>query len=123
MISSQTDGALESYHGLPEIQGAWRVYMTVLRSVGLRLKKRLLVASGEVIMNDWHGELANGAMARGVERWRFDAQARVVEHDMFTHLDVRPSTSTLQRLRLLVCQPRIAIPFLRARHSTSLGAS
>lgn len=50
---------------------------------------------------------------RGIETWRFDADGRIVEHVLFTFLDVRPSTSLVARARIALGGPRTALTLLR----------
>ena len=115
VLESVTDGASERHEGKVLVGLAWRVYLAVLKDAGLTLEKTLLAASGDTIVNEWTGVLGDGSRARGIERWTFDDASRVREHTLFSFLDVRPSTDGMQRLRLLVAYPRMALNFLTER--------
>jgi hypothetical protein len=114
-LTAITDGASESIRGAGEIARAWRVYTHVLRRIGLQLRKRLVSATDDVIVNAWTGASRDGSAARGFEEWRFDADARVVEHSMWSSLSVVEPTGFSLVVRSLVGQPRAAFAFARAR--------
>ena len=108
-----TDGAEETYVGTDAIRRAWTGYLAAMEARGFRLDKRLLAASGDTLVNDWTGTLGGRTEARGIEYWRFDDEGRVYEHRMLSYLNVKPSTSALQRLRLALAYPLTALAFLR----------
>ena len=112
-LTSLTDGALETYEGGSAIHGAWTGYLSAMRARDFRLAKRLLVAAGDTIVNTWTGTLGGRTDARGIEYWRFDEQGKVTEHQMYSYLNAKPSTSALQRLRLGLAYPATALAFLR----------
>jgi SnoaL-like domain len=109
-----TDGAIEQFLGAEQIARAWRVYMTVMERIGLTVQKRLLVAAGDLLVNDWEGATRSGSPARGFERWRFDTDGLVVEHYIGSFLDVTSAHKISTQLRTLLRSPRMAIAFLRA---------
>jgi ketosteroid isomerase-like protein len=113
-LISFADGTHAEHEGKKAIARAWRIMMPVLRDVGLRLRKRLVAVTGTALVNEWSGNLASGAQADGMERWRFDAQGNVVEHAMWTSLARAPLDAPLTQARILVTQPRTALAFLRA---------
>jgi hypothetical protein len=112
-LESITDGAHERHHGVAAIRRAWRVYTAALTSRRFRIGKTLIVAADGVIVNEWQGTIAGTTKTRGIERWTFDADGRVIDHVMYTFLAVRPSTSAVQRLRMLLAYPRTAVAFAR----------
>jgi len=70
----------EHYRGLGAIQLACGVYLAGCVASGLRLRKRFLVAAGDTIINEWHGQCDGRDLGGGVEYWRFDAAGKVCEH-------------------------------------------
>lgn len=112
-LESLTDGAWERHDGAEEIRKAWAGYLAAMASRGFWLEKTLTAAAGDTIVNHWVGGLGRRTDAHGIEYWRFDDDGRVREHRMYSFLNVRPSTSPLQRLRLTLTYPRTALSFLR----------
>jgi hypothetical protein len=80
---------------------------------GFSLRKTLVSVGEDTIVNEWKGTLGGRTDARGIELWRFDDRGRVVEHRMYSLLNVKPSTSRLQRFRLTLNYPATAATFLR----------
>jgi ketosteroid isomerase-like protein len=113
-LESVTDGARETFRGADEIREAWAGYLAGMRSTGFSLRKSLVSAAGDVIVNKWESDFRGRTRGGGIETWRFDSDGRVAEHHMYTHFEIRPATDLRQRLRLLVTHPRIAVAFLRA---------
>ena len=118
-LESLTDGAWERYEGIEEIKRAWTGYLAAMKSRGFWLEKTLTSASDDTIVNHWVGGLGGRTDAQGIEYWRFDDEARVREHRMYSFLNVKPSRSLLQRLRLMLAYPRTALSFLRAQRKAS----
>jgi hypothetical protein len=112
-LESLTDGAWERHDGVEEIRRAWQGYLGAMKARGFWLDKVLTSASGDTIVNQWTGGLGRRTDAHGIEYWRFDDEGRVREHRMYSFLNVKPSRSPLQRLRLTVTYPRTALAFLR----------
>ena len=112
-LESLTDGAWERHQGIEEIKTAWKGYLAAMKSRGFWLEKTLTSAAGDTIVNQWVGGLGGRTDAQGIEYWRFDDEGRVREHRMYSFLNVKPSTSPLQRLRLTLAYPRTALTFLR----------
>ena len=112
-LESLTDGAWERYDGIEDIKTAWKGYLAAMRSRGFWLEKTLTAASDDTIVNKWVGGLGGRTDAQGIEYWHFDDQGRVREHRMYSFLNVKPSKSRLQRLRLTLAYPRTALVFLR----------
>jgi len=112
-LESLTDGAWERYDGIEEIKTAWQGYLAAMKSRSFWLEKTLMSASDDTIVNQWVGGLGGRTDAQGIEYWRFDDEGRVREHRMYSFLNVKPSKSRLQRLRLTLAYPRTALAFLR----------
>lgn len=112
-VESVTDGAEESFSGADSIRTGWQGYLEAMRARDFRLRKRLLTATGDLIVNDWTGSVHGRTRAEGIEYWRFDEDGFVREHRMLSFLNVKPSTSPLQRLRLAFAMPLTAMAFLR----------
>ena len=66
------------------------------------------------IVNEWSGTGAH-RRAAGIELWRRRADGLVVEHRLYTFLDLRPSAGLVARLRLGLSSPRLALALLRAQ--------
>ncbi|MEA2479057.1 MAG: hypothetical protein QOJ07_979 [Thermoleophilaceae bacterium] len=114
-LESLTDGAREEYRGAEAIRSAWSAYLEAMEARSFRLHKTLTAVSGDTIVNQWEGTLGGRTDAQGIEYWRFDADAKVSEHRMYTFMNVKPSSSPIQRLRLTIAYPATALAFLRAQ--------
>ena len=112
-LEAVTDGARELHVGSDEIRRAWSGYLGAMDARGFRLRKRMLAAENDTLVNEWSGTLGGRTDAQGVEHWRFDGDGKVYDHRMLTFMNVKPSTSPLQRLRLLAAYPLTAVTFLR----------
>ena len=113
VLDSFTDGALERYVGSDAIRKAWDGYLAAMKKRGFSLRKTLVSVGEDTIVNEWKGTLGGRTDARGIELWRFDEKGRVVEHRMYSLLNVKPSESVLQRFRLSLNYPFTAMTFLR----------
>jgi ketosteroid isomerase-like protein len=114
VMLSVTDGAEERFEGANAIRAAWRRYFDGVRSTGFQLTKTVVSADGDTIVNSYDSSFRDGRTGRGIETWRFDDDAKVHEHHMYSFFDVRSSSNLVQQLRLLISYPRIALAFLRA---------
>jgi ketosteroid isomerase-like protein len=114
VMQSVTDGAEERFDGAEAIREAWRGYFEGMRTTGFQLAKSLVSADADTIVNSYESSFRDGRSGRGIETWRFDDEGKVREHHMYSFLEVRPSSSLVQQLRLLISYPRIALAFLRA---------
>ncbi len=110
-----TDGAEESFRGVDEVRSAWAGYLDAMAERDFRLAKTLVATSSDTIVNEWSGTIAGRTDSRGIEYWVFDDDGRVREHRLYTFLDVRPSSSPIQRARMGLAYPRTALSFLRAQ--------
>lgn len=110
-----TDGAEESFRGAAAVRGAWASYLKAMAARDFRLAKTVVSVTDEVILNEWTGTIGGHNESRGIEYWVFDEAGRVREHRLYTFLDVRPSTSPVQRARMGLAYPRTALSLLRAQ--------
>jgi ketosteroid isomerase-like protein len=115
LMQTLTDGAAETFRGAEAAGDAWDGYLEVMEQRGFRLAKTIVSVSEDVIVNQWTGTLGGRTESRGIEYWVFDEGGKVREHRLFSFLNVKPSTSRLQRARLVATYPRTALSFLRAQ--------
>jgi hypothetical protein len=114
------DGAFESWEGADQIRTAWGAYLDAMCERGFTLRKTLLSATGDTIVNTWVGSLGGRTDAQGIEYWRFDDDGKVREHRMYSLMNVKASTSPLARLRMALAYPLSSLAFLRARKRAGL---
>ena len=119
-LENYVDGAYERWDGADAIRSAWGAYLDAMRERGFSLRKTLLSASGDTIVNTWTGSLGGRTDAEGIEYGRFDDAGKVREHRMYSLMNVKPSTSPLARLRMALSYPLSAMAFLRARKRAGL---
>lgn len=120
LLENYVDGAFEGWDGGDAIRDAWSAYLDAMRERRFTLRKTLLSAADDTIVNTWTGSLGGRTDAQGIEYWRFDGDAKVREHRMYTLMNVKPSTSPLARLRMAAAYPLSALAFLRARKRAGL---
>ena len=114
-MQTLTDGAEESFHGAAAVRDAWASYLDAMAERDFRLAKTIVSVSGDVICNEWTGTMGGRGESRGIEYWVFDEEGKVREHRLYTFLDVRASTSPVQRARMGLAYPRTALSLLRAQ--------
>lgn len=114
-LENYVDGTFESWEGRDAIRTAWGIYLGAMGERRFSLRKTLLSAGGDTIVNTWSGTLGGRTDAEGIEYWRFDDEGKVREHRLYSLMNVKPSTSPLARLRLAAAYPLSALAFLRAR--------
>ena len=119
-LENYVDGAFESWHGADAIRSAWGAYLDAMRERGFTLRKSLLSAAGDTIVNTWVGSLGGRTDAHGIEYWRFDDAGKVREHRMYSLMNVKASTNPLARLRMALAYPASALAFLKARKRAGL---
>lgn len=95
-----TDGASDRIEGLDEVTRAVTTLSAICKRHRLKVEKQFVVASGNVIVNTWTGGFAGRDTQFGLEIWTLCGE-RVVRHQQYTFLDVRPSTSVVAALRAL----------------------
>jgi hypothetical protein len=119
-LENYVDGAFEAWDGGDRVREAWGAYLDAMRERGFTLRKTLLSAGGDTIVNTWTGSLGGRTDAQGIEYWRFDDDAKVREHRMYSLMNVKASTHPLARLRMALAYPLSSLAFLRARKRAGL---
>jgi hypothetical protein len=114
VLETITDGLHERQEGIAAIESAIDTYGAVFRARRLKVSKRLVSATGDVVVNTWTGGFDGRTRQCGIEFFRL-RDGLVVHHAMYTFLDVRPATSLLARLRLLLAAPRPMLALGRAQ--------
>lgn len=104
VLETLTEGLYERAQGIDAICAAIDIYAPVFTARGLKVEKRLVSASAAVVVNAWTGGFGGKHNQRGIEAFRL-RDGLVVHHEMYTFLDVRPSTSLFGRLRSLLYAP------------------
>jgi ketosteroid isomerase-like protein len=105
------DGAYERHEGFDAIRRAATAMAATWRERSLRVRKHVECADADTIVLTWTGGFDGVTRQFGTEIWTL-RDGRVVHHQMYAYLDVRPSTSLRARLRLLLNAPRLAITHL-----------
>lgn len=113
LLEAITDGAVERFVGAEEIRAGWEGYLSAMDKRGFSLRKQLRAVEGDTIVNEWTGTLGGRTKSIGIEHWTFDGEGKVRLHRMYSFLNIKPSTSTRQRLRLALNYPLTALTFLR----------
>jgi hypothetical protein len=97
---SIVDGGVERNEGIDEITHAAQILVKVFVAHNIAIKKQLVSATEDVIVNTWTGGFDGHQNQRGVEIWKL--RDGLVEHQqMYTFLDVRPMESLRARLRAM----------------------
>jgi hypothetical protein len=104
------DGASERHQGIAAIREAATAMAGVWRDHRLQVKKTVQCSDHNTIALTWTGGFDGADRQFGTEIWTF-RDGLVIRHQMYAYLDVRPSTSLIARLRVLVTAPRLAISF------------
>jgi ketosteroid isomerase-like protein len=115
LMEAITDGAVERFVGAEEIRAGWEGYLQAMDQRGFSLRKQIRTVDGDTIVNEWTGTLGGRTKAIGIEHWTFDDDGKVRLHRMYSFLNIKPSTSSLQRARLFFTYPLSSIAFLRSR--------
>ncbi|MGW0159501.1 nuclear transport factor 2 family protein [Mycobacterium sp. NPDC003323] len=110
-----TDGAVELHRGVHEIAAAWSAVLGAGAKQGFTVRKSVVAADADTIVNRWEGTFGSHRRCRGIESWRFGDDGLVVEHRAETFLTVRSADELRAKLRLLLGAPRVTIALARAR--------
>lgn len=111
-LDNVTDGAREIYVGRESITRAWTGYLRAMAKCDFSLRKSLVTAAPELIVNRWEGAFGAAQGAEGLEIWHLRGD-RVIAHELYGFFAVRHSRDLLARLRVALVRPRVAITFLR----------
>jgi hypothetical protein len=95
---SIVDGGVERSEGIDAIAHAARILVKVYLAHNITIKKQLVCATENVIVNTWTGGFDGHQNQRGVEIWKLRDDL-VAHQQMYTFLDVRPMKSLRARLR------------------------
>jgi hypothetical protein len=109
------DGLLIEARGIDEIHRAWATMCAFMEARRMYVSKTLVTADSTTIVNEWVGEIAGRATARGIEVWELNEAGLVVDQRLYGFLDARPESSLVQNLRMLVAHPLTAVGYARAR--------
>lgn len=112
-LENFVDGGYEEWHGA-DVRRAWSAYLDAMEERRFTLRKTLVSATDDTIVNTWTGSLGGRTDAQGIEYWRFDDAGKVREHRMYSLMNVKPSTHPLARLRMALSYPLSALAILRA---------
>jgi ketosteroid isomerase-like protein len=106
------DGAYERHEGIDAIRRAATAMAATWADQRLRVRKTVECADADTIVLTWRGGFRGAQRQFGTEIWTL-RDGRVVRHQMYAYLDLRPSSSLKGRLRLLISAPRVAVSFVR----------
>lgn len=116
-----TDGGREESVGVPAIHAAWARSCATFQSCRFSVSKRLVATSEDTIVNQWWGGPAGRRDGCGIEVWRFDAHAKVLDVHVYSFLKVRSAHHPIQVLQLLLGSPGMVLAFGRAALRRSAG--
>ena len=111
MVAGETE---ERFEGADAIRSAWRGYLDEMRSTGLQIRKTLVSAERDVLVNNNESTFRDGRFGGGIETWRFDADGKVIEHHMYSYFAPRPPSGLVERLRIYL---RMALAMLKSRRA------
>jgi hypothetical protein len=98
VFESIVDGGVERHEGIEQIAHAAQILVKVFAAHNIAVKKQLVSATENVVVNTWTGGFDGRRRQRGVEIWTLRDDL-VERHQMYTFLDVRPMDSLRARLR------------------------
>lgn len=110
-----TDGAREKSVGIDAIRDAWAQACTTFKARQFRVRKHLLAATDDTIVNEWCGGPRGRTDGCGIEVWRFNNQSKVIDQRTYSYLKVRPPLHPIQALQLLPGSPGMALAAGRAK--------
>jgi ketosteroid isomerase-like protein len=95
-----TDGASDRAEGFENVAASVMAVAALCKSRRLTIRKRFVAAQGNVIVNAWSGGFEGRDRQFGLEIWTL-RDDKVVRHEQYTFMDVRPSESLTAKLRAL----------------------
>ena len=104
-----TDGGRDENIGVDAIHDAWATDCVTFKSHRFNVEKCLIAATEDTIVNTWRGGFNGNRDGCGIEVWKFDHEGKVIDQQLYSYLKVRPTTSGLQALKLLLTSPRVAL--------------
>lgn len=109
-----SDGAREESLGVQAIHTAWARSCAAFEACRFTVSKRLVATGEGTIVNEWWGGPGGRQDGCGVEIWRFDAHAKVLDVHVYSFLKVRSARHPLQALLLIIGSPGMVFAFARA---------
>lgn len=109
------DGTVIESHGIDEIHRDWGLLCAVMDRRGMFVRKHVVAADGNTIVNEWAGTVGGRSGPRGIEVWVRDDAGRVIKQHLYAFGDARPDSSAVQQLRMLIAHPLTAWAHARAR--------
>lgn len=100
VFEAVTDGAYDRVVGRPAVSAVVTRLAALCRRHSLRVKKRFIAATNDVIVNAWSGGFEGRDRQFGLEVWTLHGDL-VARHEQYTFMDVRPSASVTAKLRAL----------------------
>lgn len=114
------DGVREVHEGADSVRRAVTTIYDWLDAIDGHVRKTLVAASGDALVNQWEASLFGGRhKAYGAEFWYFDGNGHVVRNVLYQSLDPKPLLHPLTAVRGLVGHPRVALTYLAARSRTA----
>lgn len=101
VLETVTSGAFERAEGIEAIRPVAAAIVDVGRRCRLKVEKRFVAADDGVIVNTWSGGFGGRDRQFGSEIWTLRDDGLAVHHEMYTFMDVRPSTHPVAALRAL----------------------
>ncbi|OHU99124.1 hypothetical protein [Mycobacterium talmoniae] len=109
-----TDGAREESVGVEAIHATWARACAAFKARRFRLDKQLVAATEDTIVNEWCGGPHGRRDGCGLEVWRFDPDAKVIDLRAYNFLKVRSARHPLQVVQLLLGSPGMTLAAGRA---------
>lgn len=106
------DGASERHEGIDAIRKAMTIQMGVWRALRLHGQKTVECADENTVALSWRGGFGGRQNQFATEFFTL-ADGKVVRHQMYCYMDVRPVFSPLAMLRSTLLTPRAALTYMR----------
>lgn len=115
-LETYGDGLLQVNDGTEAVRDAVTTLYGWLQAIDGHIRKTLVAASDDAVVNQWNGSLYGGRhVSYGAEFWYFDDTGHVVRNVLYQSLDPKPLSHPLTGLRGLLSHPRPALSYLAAR--------
>jgi hypothetical protein len=109
------DGVRQVHEGAEAVRSAVTTLYDWLSASDGHIHKTLVAASGDVLVNEWQGNLFNGRYKTyGAEFWYFDDTGHVVRNVLYQSLDPKPLLHPITGVRGIVGHPRVTLAYLAA---------
>jgi len=104
-----TDGACEESVGIYAIHNAWALACTTFKAQQFKVRKHIVAATDDTIVNEWCGGPRGRTDGCGIEIWRFDDEGKVIDQHAYNCLKVRSPLHPIQVLKLLLSSPGMTL--------------